>query len=297
MANISNMPPRGANRPSPEDTVADTMAVSAELAQGNRRAPTPRASTAPAAHAGARSMSDSMRSAAIAGWTIIALFFGVFGAWAVSAPLNGAVVANGIVKVESNRKSVQHLDGGIVKELRVKEGSNVKGGDILIILDDSQARAEHEVLSQQYLVLRLTEERLRTEYNRGTELVLPVDLKDSADDPDVKNIWRGQIHQFESRLAAIDGQRKVIKEKIAQLESQIKGAEAQVGAFRIQYESVQRELESLKPLLEKGLIARPRYLQLERSGAALEGQTAEIEASIAKARQGIAEQLQLMAQL
>ena len=240
---------------------------------------------------------DSMRTAAITGWSIIGLFFGVFGAWAVSAPLNGAVVANGVVKVESNRKSVQHLDGGIVKELRVKEGHNVKGGDTLIVLDDSQARAEYEVLSQQYLVLRLTEERLRTEYSRGTELALPVDLKDFAGDPDVRNVWRGQVHQFESRLAAIEGQRKVIKEKIAQLESQIKGAEAQMRAFRAQQESVQRELESLKPLLEKGLIARPRYLQLERSGAALEGQAAEIEAGIARARQGIAEQLQQMAQL
>src|SRR5262249_60605648 len=106
MANISNMPPRGANRPSPEDTVADTMAVSAELAQGNRRAPTPRVSTAPAAHAGARNMSDSMRSAAIAGWSIIALFFGVFGAWAVSAPLNGAVVAHAFLRGETTPKRV-----------------------------------------------------------------------------------------------------------------------------------------------------------------------------------------------
>src|SRR5262245_24085552 len=241
MANISNMPPRGANRPSPEDTVADTMAVSAELAQGNRRAPTPRASTAPAAHAGARSMSDSMRSAAIAGWSIIALFFGVFGAWAVTAPLNGAVVGNGVVKVETNRKSVQHLDGGIVKELRVKEGDRVSAGDVLIVLDDTQTRAEYDVLRQQYLVLRASEERLRGELAQRSSLSIPDEFTGLADDPVFSAVWHGQVSQFESRLAAIAGQRNVISEKIAQLEAQISGAEAQAKAYKAQLESVKKE--------------------------------------------------------
>lgn len=255
-------------------------------------------STKVASGSGRNGPSDSARSAIIAGWTIIALFFGVFGTWAISAPLNGAVVAtNAVIKVETNRKSVQHLDGGIVKELRVKEGDNVKAGDVLIVLDDGQARAEHEVLSQQYLVLRLTEERLRTEYNRGAQLVLPDDLKNRANDPDVKNVWQGQIHQFESRLAAAEGQRKVIAEKISQLGSQITGGEAQVKSYQTQFESVQKEMLSIQPLVEKGLVARPRYLQLERSGTALEGQAAETQANIAKARQAIAEQKQQITQI
>jgi len=94
--------------------------------------------------------SDSIKGVALAGWVIIGLFFGVFGAWAVSAPLNGAVVANGVIKVEGNRKSIQHLDGGIVKELRVKDSDKVNAGDVLIVLDDNQARAEYEVLTQQF---------------------------------------------------------------------------------------------------------------------------------------------------
>src|SRR5436305_13884276 len=80
---------------------------------------------------------DSIRGVSTAGWLIIALFFGVLGTWAVTAPLNGAVVATGIIKVEGNRKSVQHLDGGIVKKMHVKEGDTVKTGDILISLDDT----------------------------------------------------------------------------------------------------------------------------------------------------------------
>jgi HlyD family type I secretion membrane fusion protein len=242
-------------------------------------------------------ISDSIRSAALAGWIIIALFFGGFGAWAFTAPLHGAVVANGVVRVESNRKSVQHLDGGIVQELRIKEGAIVRAGEVLIVLDDNQARAEHEVLSQQYVLLRLTDERLRTEFVRGEKLVLPAEFKESADDPDVKSMWAGQISQFESRAAAIDGQRRVIQEKIAQLESQIRGFEAQLKSHSAQLESVRQELESLLPLLEKNLIARPRYLQLERSGMALDGQVADTRANIAKSRQAIAEQLQQMAQL
>jgi HlyD family type I secretion membrane fusion protein len=240
---------------------------------------------------------DSMRYIARAGWIIIALFFGGLGTWAMCAPLNGAVVSNAVVKVEGNRKSVQHLDGGIVKELRVKDGDQVKAGDILVVLDDSQARAEYQVLTEQYVLLRLTEERLRTEYNSGAMLKLPVDADIGADDPSVRDVWRTQIHQFDSRRATLEAQRKVVKEKIAQLEAQISGSEAQVRAYKAQYDSVQKERESIAPLVERGLVARPRYLQLERSGVALEGQAAETVANIAKSREGIAEQQHQLVQL
>lgn len=253
--------------------------------------------TAKPADADVATPTDSMRGAAIAGWTIVGLFFGVIGTWALTAPLNGAVVANSVVKVEGNRKSVQHLDGGIVKELRVKEGDRVKAGDVLIVLDDTQARAEQDVLSQQFYVLRATEERLRAELNRAAELTIPDDLKSHIDDPNVVSIWKGQLYQFQTRARALEGQRKVIDEKIAQLGSQIKGGEAQVKAFRAQMLSVQNELQSIQPLVTQGLIARPRLLQLERSGAGLEGQVADTEANIAKARQAIAEQQQQIAQL
>jgi HlyD family type I secretion membrane fusion protein len=234
---------------------------------------------------------------ALMGWSIILIFFGIFGTWSLIAPLNGAVVANGFIKVESNKKSVQHLDGGIVKELRVREGDLVHNGDLLILLDDSQARAEYEVLSQQYLVLRSTEERLKAEFFRADELKLPADLEDRAKETDLINIWRGQIHQFETRIAVFEGQRRVIQERIAQFDAQIQGAESQVRSYRAQYESVQQEIQSVEPLVEKGVITKPRYLQLVRSGIALEGQAAEATASIAKARQGIAEQKQQIAQL
>src|SRR6266513_1570637 len=89
---------------------------------------------------GSAAPSDSIKHVALAGWLIIGIFFGGIGTWAVTAPLNGAVVGNAVVKVEGNRKSVQHLDGGIVKELRIKEGDKVNDGDVLIVLDETQAR-------------------------------------------------------------------------------------------------------------------------------------------------------------
>jgi HlyD family type I secretion membrane fusion protein len=310
-SDIRNTMPTGSRGPSIDATVADTMAAMAELAQQNRRTAIPAATStaarrsppAPAAASTAArrsppAVSDSMRSAAIAGWAIILIFFGGFGAWAVTAPLHGAVVANGFVRVEGNRKSIQHLDGGIVKQLNVKEGDRVNAGDVLIVLDDTQALAEYNVLWQQFLVLRATEERLKAELAGASSLTMPEDIKTaSIEDPSVIGIWNGQIHQFNSRLAALAGQRSVIREKIAQLEAQITGSEAQEKAYREQFESVRKERESLTSLVEKGLVAKPRYLQLERSGAGLEGQAAETSANIAKSRQAIAEQMQQTAQL
>ncbi|MDH2341444.1 HlyD family type I secretion periplasmic adaptor subunit [Bradyrhizobium sp. SSUT77] len=242
-------------------------------------------------------LNDSIGRVALAGWLIVAVFFGGIGTWAMIAPLDGAVVANAVVKVDGNRKSVQHLDGGIVKELHVREGDRVLAGDLLIVLDETQARAEYDVLTQQYGVLRATEVRLLTELDHGPELVMPNDLRARSGDPYLKSVWNGQVSQFESRRAALEGQRSVIREKINQLGSQIVGANAQVKSFTDQINSVRSEAKDIAPLVERGLIARPRILQLERTSYGLEGQIADTSASIAKARQAIAEQEQQIAQL
>jgi hypothetical protein len=139
--------------------------------------------------------------------------------------------------------------------------------------------------------------RLLTELDRGAQVVLPEDLKARPEDNYLKTVWNGQLSQFESRRAAIEGQRSVIREKINQLGSQIIGGEAQVKAYTGQITSVQAEAENIKPLVERGLIARPRSLQLERTAFGLEGQIADANANIAKARQAIAEQQQQIAQL
>jgi HlyD family type I secretion membrane fusion protein len=240
--------------------------------------------------------SSSVRGSAVSGWLIIGLFFGGFGAWSATAPLDGAVVATGVVKVDGNRKSVQHLDGGIVKELRVREGDRVKAGDVLIVLDDSQARAEFDVLSEQAIMLRATEARLRAELAGDAALALPADLVGDLDSYG-RSVWAGQIRQFETRRIAIDGQRTVIAEKIHQLQSQIEGTTAQVASFQQQLESLRMESESVAPLVDKMLLPRPRLLQLQRTASGLEGQIADANSTIAKTRQAIAEQELQIAQL
>lgn len=232
--------------------------------------------------------SDSLRTPVVTGALIIALFFGGLGGWAAIAPLNAAVVANGTVKVEGNRKSVQHLDGGIVRTLDVKEGDLVEKGQVLLTLDDTQARAEFEVLSDQYYVLRATETRLLAELAGRDSLVLPPEL--SVAGAAAADIWQGQLEQFRSRRATLDGQRRVIGEKIKQLEAQIAGAKLQAAAYGEQIASVRGEAASVAPLVEKKLLPRPRLLQLERTAAGLEAQIADAEANIARAKEAIGEQ-------
>jgi HlyD family type I secretion membrane fusion protein len=240
---------------------------------------------------------DSMSAVALRGWLIVIVFFGLFGSWALIAPLNGAVVANGFVKVEGNRKSIQHLDGGIVKELRVREGSKVSRGDTLVVLDDGQARAEFDVLNQLYAVLKMTEARLKVELAGGGQLEYPRDLDDRRNDREIISLWEGQQRQFEVRKQALEGQYNIIKEKIAQLQAQIAGGEAQLKGLSAQLESIGKENVTLAPLLERGLVTRPRILQLERTAAGLEGQIGEINGNIARSRQSIAEQMEQATQV
>ena len=150
--------------------------------------------------------------------SIIAIFFGLLGTWAAFAPLNGAVVAQAVVKIDGNRKSVQHLEGGIVRELKVKEGDKVATGSVLLVLDDAQARSEFEVLDKLHLTLALTETRLRLEQQGGTALALPDALKSRKEEPAVIAAWHDQINQLEARRREWLGQAEIVKQRIAQLQ-------------------------------------------------------------------------------
>jgi epimerase transport system membrane fusion protein len=232
---------------------------------------------------------ERARGAIVAGLGVIAVFFFGLGGWAAYAPLNGAVVAPGVVKVEGNRKTIQHLDGGIVKELLVKEGDRAAIGQSLIILEDTQARAAVDVLSQQSYALRAQEARLLAERGGDKAIVFPDELTSQRDDPAIGKVLQTEARQFEIRRTSLEGQVSVLKQRIAQLQEQIAGAEAQQTALKESLAIIAAELKDQNFLLDKGLTQRSRVLELERTASGLRGQLGDLIGTIAKVRQAIGE--------
>jgi len=253
--------------------------------------------TAPPPPGGGRPPSDSARGAIRVGAAILLVFFGGFGAWAVTAPLNSAVIGEAVVKVEGNRKSVQHLDGGIVVELSVREGDRVQEGDALLVLDETDHRANVEILSEQHTVLTAVEARLVAELNGLDTIVFPPELTDRRDKPSVAAAMAGQTTEFEGRRTALEGQVEVLQRRIAQLNQEIVGSQARRTSYQTQLESVVAEKRDLADLLARELIPRSRMLELERSETGLRGQVAETDAAIARAHQAIGEIDEQIAQL
>jgi epimerase transport system membrane fusion protein len=232
---------------------------------------------------------ESARGAIIAGLGVLAVFFFGLGGWAAFAPLNGAVVAPAVVKVEGNRKTIQHLDGGIVNQLLVKEGDRVEPGQTLVVLEDTQARAAVEVLSQQHDVLRAQEARLLAERDGSPAIAFPDEVAARRGEPEVAKILDTETRQFEIRRTGLDGQISVWQKKLKQLEEQIRGGEAQQLAVKESLQIIAAQLKDQNYLLEKGLTQRPRVLELERTASGLRGQQGDIAGGIARAREAIGE--------
>ena len=241
--------------------------------------------------------SDSARRPMVAGLIILAVFFGGFGTWAAIAPLNSAIVGSAVVKVEGNRKSVQHLDGGIVKEIDVQEGERVKPGDVLLRLDDTETRAQVEIFSEQLVLLEATEARLQAELAGDSTITFPPDLTAHASEPTVRTAIDEQTKEFENRAVAVSGQKQVLDQRIAQLRASIAGSEALRTTYQEQLNSVIAERESIAPLLEKGLMTRDRTLQLDRTEAGIRGQISQALAEIAKDGEAIGENEQQIASI
>ncbi|RUW00746.1 MULTISPECIES: HlyD family type I secretion periplasmic adaptor subunit [unclassified Mesorhizobium] len=239
---------------------------------------------------------DSIRAPVWIGLLIIAAFFGVFGGWAAVAPLNGAVLADAVVKVEGNRKSVQHFDGGTVKEIRVKDGDIVKAGDVLVLLDDTRARSEFNLYSQQYALLRATDARIRAELDGHEAVAFPNDIT-AEHQAYLQDAMANQIADLESQRASMAGARQILQKRIAELDEQIDGKQARVESFRAQLKSTIDEKASLNKLLKAGLTTKPRILELDRSASDLQGLIDQALGEIAGNRQSKAELESQIAQL
>ena len=237
------------------------------------------------------------RGSIVAGVVVMAAFFLGLGGWAAVAPLHSAVVAPAVVKVEGNRKAVQHLEGGIVREIRVGEGDRVSAGQVLLVLDDTQARGAVELLATQHVESRVHQARLLSEQAEAASMELPADVVARMREPEVARIAQSQAMLFRTRRTVLLGQVAVMEQKIAQTREQITGSEGQLAAQRQQLASIRSELTGLQDLFKRGYVPRQRILELERSASALEGQVVQSEVNIVKLRQSVEELGLQMAQL
>jgi len=233
----------------------------------------------------------------ISGYVTIALAFGVFGTWAGTAPLASGAVASGTVAVFSNRKVIQHLEGGIVSEILVQEGDIVEVGDVLVRLDRKQAQGNYVVLSARLAFLKATEARLEAESVDAEEIDFPPEIfqmEQSAigDEPAFIIL---QKTLFADRKATKAGQVSILRVRIEQLGEELVGLESQRTALSNQRDSISQEIERLSKGQEGGFISTNHIAQLSRTQMELEGNLGQVIANIAKVKQNIAEtELQIL---
>jgi HlyD family type I secretion membrane fusion protein len=225
----------------------------------------------------------------LAGYLTLALFFGGLGSWAALAPLSSAAVAPGTVRVESHRKTVQHLEGGIIAEFEVGEGDRVARDQVLIRLDPTHAEARYEAVRYRYESLRATEARLVAEREGHARIRFPGKLTSERDDPRIAEILAGQEQIFDTRRRSFAGRSKILQQQVEQLRSQIRGLEAQVASEERQIELIAEETADVSGLYRKGLERKARLLALQREAALLDGGQAQHLAEIARAEQAIGE--------
>lgn len=227
------------------------------------------------------------------GFGIVLVIFGVFGTWAAVAPLDGAAYAPGVVTVQAYRKTVQHLEGGIVKEVLAHDGDIVERDAPLIILDDAQLRFEYEMTRSQLVAARAMEARLRAERDARST----IDFGDIADPDSLRGVEarQGETQVFNSRRGSRLGQIAVLQERVGQLNQQIKGLEAMIGAKSHLEKSYSGEIGELTDLLSQGFVDKQRLLEQERKLGMLRSEVADHRSSINRTRLQINEtQLQIL---
>jgi membrane fusion protein, type I secretion system len=224
------------------------------------------------------------------GGVVIALMLTVgVGGWATTTELSGAVIAPGSVVVDSNVKKVQHLTGGIVGELLVRDGQRVRAGEIVLRLDQTITRVNLAIVTKGLDEMHARRARLASERDQADEAVFAADLLARAHEPDLAAAIDSERKLFELRRSARLGQKSQLKERIAQLEQEIRGYTALHEAKAEEIELIQRELEGVRALWNKNLVQISRLIALEREAARLKGERAQSVAAIAQSRGKIGE--------
>ena len=230
-----------------------------------------------------------IRRATLFGVATIAVLFGTVGLWAATAPLSGAVITSGKVVVESNVRRVQHPSGGVVAEIRVKDGDRVKAGDVLLRLDETNAKASLALIEIELLRFQARKARLEAERDGLPEPSLGNDLRDRADDPAVMRAVAGEMRLFRTRRTAADVQRAQFRERIMQSQEEIRGLTAQIDARRAQAILIEQELAGVRTLYDKSLVALSRLTALQREASRLVGERGSLISDTARIKGKIAE--------
>jgi HlyD family secretion protein len=234
-------------------------------------------------------MRRSMRRHLVAAIVVVlALVIGV-GGWAATAVISGAVVASGSIVVDSNVKKVQHLTGGIVGELRVRDGDRVRAGDIVVRLDETVTRANLAIVTKGLDELTARKARLESERDGSDTIIFPAQLLAGAGDPDRAAAMDSERKLLNLRRTARNGQKAQLRERIAQLQEEITGLMAQQDSKAKEIALLERELAGVRELWKQNLVQLTRLTALERESARLDGERGQLIAAAAQAKGKIAE--------
>ena len=223
------------------------------------------------------------------GLRVLLVGVGILGGWATLVPLSGAVVVPGTLVVESDVKKIQHPAGGVVANIPVRDGMHVHAGDQLLRLDETQLRANSQVLAQQLDQIRVRLARLVAERDGMDQPQMPHELASRSGDDAVRRLWASEISLFNSRAATRRSAKELLRSHVGQLGEQISGLDAQVKSKAAQHNLISGELEGVDSLYQKGLVPLTRKTSLQREAARLDGEGGQATAAIAEAKSKISE--------
>jgi HlyD family type I secretion membrane fusion protein len=231
------------------------------------------------------------------GFALMAAGLLVMGAWVVLAPLTGAVIAPGFVKVDMNRKVVQHQEGGTVKSILVRDGERVQQGQVLAVIDDVRLDATLDLLRAQHDGERAKAARLEAERAFLPSVVFPAELAARAAEPKVAEFIQRENALFRARREALDSQVAVLRKQIRQTEDEAQALASQIAAEGRALKSQKEELALNEKLATQGFVQKTRLMQLERGVSDYEARWEERRAELAKTRQRSSElELRILAQ-
>jgi HlyD family secretion protein len=231
----------------------------------------------------------SIRLHLIVGLVVVLILAGGFGGWASTVPISGALIAPGSVVVDSNVKKVQHPTGGVVGEVRARDGDVVKAGDVVVRLDETVVKASLAIVVKTLNGLWARAARLEAEQRGADKIEFPRMLTDQTNDPDVRDVMASETKLFEVRVNGRTGQKAQLRERVTQLDEEIAGLQAQEAAKDKEIALVEKELVGVRQLYDQHLVQLTRLTTLERDAARLAGERAQYIASRAQAKGKITE--------